>query len=521
MRLAYNNIEGKEDTYDIPLPQYEVTGEEDDQPGQASDNQKEGESEIYYVPLPSYELGEEDEYQPGQALDDQKEGEIYNPPLPQYEPIADIEYHPPQYEPVDDSIEGENYYVTSLHNVQRTELQEIKTLFNQAITKVTNLFHLSNKVNKVWSYNVEISNINQDFSKLDVDEQIALLTKNVNMLAQYHNLTQTNIAIAFNHTSTSLMSILKPVTQKYTHNHSKLDQSLKSAYQDNANESKLDSYRNQSIKELDQKLTNIYLSAEQFMCGINRELPHAVKNHDLAAANLLLQFGANPSASNVFNIAYAGGNIEMMKLLANNHADMNQPLNNNKTPLVDAISNQDNEMIKFLLDLGATPSSSALSYAVNADNTYACNLLFQYGANLPWWQSSYTPGLIHIAAEHGNTDIAKLLLNHGADKDSVVYEWQGYLYTFWNGIKSLFGYGDPIQGKTPLHYAAMNQHPEMVNFLLSQGANPNIHDSQDHAYNDYLHTPTNVYPVLPHYEPVEFIGAGSLAEMHQRTVNGW
>jgi RNA polymerase sigma-70 factor, ECF subfamily len=61
----------------------------------------------------------------------------------------------------------------------------------------------------------------------------------------------------------------------------------------------------------------------------------------------------------------------------------------------------------------------------------------------------------YLACRNGELDVAKLLLEHGADVDA-----KGYF------------------GGTGLHWAAHNGHTEVVEWLLERGANPNLHDAK-------------------------------------------
>ena len=59
---------------------------------------------------------------------------------------------------------------------------------------------------------------------------------------------------------------------------------------------------------------------------------------------------------------------------------------------------------------------------------------------------------------HNYVEVARLLLQKGAEVDSIPpgFDFAG----------------------TGLHYAALNGHREMVEFLLEQGANPNVKDQK-------------------------------------------
>jgi ankyrin repeat protein len=69
--------------------------------------------------------------------------------------------------------------------------------------------------------------------------------------------------------------------------------------------------------------------------------------------------------------------------------------------------------------------------------------------------TSCEEGRLFSAATSGDLDEVKLLLEHGADPN----------------VKD-------NDGRTPLHYAADFDHPEVVKLLLEHGANPNIQENK-------------------------------------------
>ena len=70
---------------------------------------------------------------------------------------------------------------------------------------------------------------------------------------------------------------------------------------------------------------------------------------------------------------------------------------------------------------------------------------------------------LSVAAEHGNANMTKMLLDHGAEVDMA---------QFSRNVSEGLG-PDWIGGRTPLIWAASRSHSHIVEILLNHGANPN------------------------------------------------
>jgi ankyrin repeat protein len=119
------------------------------------------------------------------------------------------------------------------------------------------------------------------------------------------------------------------------------------------------------------------------------------------------------------------GNVVAMNSFLKSGADPNFIDNNIKTPLINAVSDNNYEAVKLLLDNGAD-----------------INLQTHYGAAALLYSCGY------------NTKIAELLLKSGANPDL-----QNYI------------------GKTRLLYAAACGNKKLVELLIKAGANPDLKDN--------------------------------------------
>lgn len=100
--------------------------------------------------------------------------------------------------------------------------------------------------------------------------------------------------------------------------------------------------------------------------------------------------------------------------------------------------------------------------------------------------------VLHMAAYLGHADIAKYLLDHGANLHEVDFERKTPMhYAAEKGrieiIKILMDYGADLHARdrydrTPLHYATREGRLETTTFLVNQGANLR-------ARNRYMYTP--------------------------------
>lgn len=115
---------------------------------------------------------------------------------------------------------------------------------------------------------------------------------------------------------------------------------------------------------------------------------------------------------------------ELVRALLNAGATANVTNRYGTTPLTEAVKLGDVELVQMLLDAGADPDSP------NQDNQT----------------------VLMLASTLGLTDIAKLLIDHGADVNAV----------------------ESFRGQNALMWAAGENHPEIVELLLANGADTDL-----------------------------------------------
>jgi ankyrin repeat protein len=208
---------------------------------------------------------------------------------------------------------------------------------------------------------------------------------------------------------------------------------------------------------------------------------YAVLYSDAATLAKLLKLGADPNKRNDANataLMWAARDLEKTRILVKHGADVNAKSDNHRTPLMIAARRPGAApIVKFLLDNGASPQSSALLEALTGGDESIVKLLIKRGADAKATadmgltmavttecakglellaakitdKQAYTLALQNIAVL-GDVKAVRLMLDHGADVNAF----------------------DPY-GKTPLMYAAISDvlPVDVVKLLLERGADVN------------------------------------------------
>ena len=181
---------------------------------------------------------------------------------------------------------------------------------------------------------------------------------------------------------------------------------------------------------------------------------------------ILLQKGIQAKTERAFLIALDLGHFDVVKVLVNNGAVINVYGTHTMYPPLHraALFNDDEfKMLKLLVEHGADLEvfggdeydKTVLHMAATKGNYELAKYMIQNGANLdcetgaPW--SDYSPAggstPLHLAIYEGNNEIAKMLIRAGADLN-IPNSWT----------------------KTPLHYAVEDENIEMIQVLIKNGA---------------------------------------------------
>ena len=200
-------------------------------------------------------------------------------------------------------------------------------------------------------------------------------------------------------------------------------------------------------------------------------------------ANFLISRGAR---HNIYSAMAINDDNEVRRIVAADPRELERTQSHNedfRRPLHFAVHKQLHRTVSLLLELGSDPlgtdasGNTAVAYAMSTE--IARPVLEAIRARvgptlltsvaLGDWDNAARlvredpraverDGILHLMAKSNNVAAVKWLLDHGANPDA---RWD-----HWGAVV------------TPLHLAALAGHPDIARVLLDAGADPTIHDTQ-------------------------------------------
>lgn len=238
--------------------------------------------------------------------------------------------------------------------------------------------------------------------------------------------------------------------------------------------------------------------------GENR-LPDAVKRGDLNAVRSVIAQHADVNAAGqdgwtALDEAVQRDNAAIVDLLIGAGANVNAATQYNMTPLSLACVNGDAEIVERLIKAGADANGTsekgqtALMTAALTGKVDAIKVLLRHGAKVNTAEPVRRQTALMWAASEGNTAASELLIEFGADvKAKSKGGFTPLMFAVRGGhietVKALLAHGANVNdvapdGTSAMNMAVVNAYFELAAVLLDHGADPNAPDPRGSA----LHT---------------------------------
>jgi ankyrin repeat protein len=238
----------------------------------------------------------------------------------------------------------------------------------------------------------------------------------------------------------------------------------------------------------------------------NSELVESVKKGagDIVHALLAQDVDVNESqldGTTSLHWAVHRNDLKMVKLLIEAGANVNVANDYGVTPFLLACTNGSSSMVRGLLQAGADPNAtrqtgeSAIMTSSRTGNLEAVKTLLAYEPDLNQQENRRGQTALMWAIEQGHPQVAKLLIERGADVNArskrgftpLLFAAQ---QNDFNSVRALLAAGAKLDGFTPewgsaLVAAAARGHEDLAIFLLEKGADPNAADDNQIAVLHY------------------------------------
>lgn len=276
------------------------------------------------------------------------------------------------------------------------------------------------------------------------------------------------------------------------------------------------------LSKVTKRIKNLQL--QPFEHCINQQLQHydIIKNYIINREHKKLEHFLNENIIdfnlqltndddcywNLLIIACHKGNLNIVKMLVNNNANIEYVNDNNLNPLLAALDSYNINIAEYLLEMGANPDvidNEAISALIksNIEPKLFENLITKYNANLELPISYGT--ILHYACEFFDIDSILFLLDNGANIHALDSENNSALHILINQrnsdniienikiMKILIKRGinideQNINGSTALHCAIEQEVFEYIKILLDDDASTCIKDSSGRTAEQMLNS---------------------------------
>lgn len=236
------------------------------------------------------------------------------------------------------------------------------------------------------------------------------------------------------------------------------------------------------------------------------------------------------------NLAAYRGDIQAVKQLVAQGANVNTPGLLGGPPLQSAASQGHLVVVQFLIEHGADPNitafmdGTALMTAAGGGRSDIVEYLLDHGANPKVWTFSGYDALT-TAASQDDPDVVRVLLDHGVLVDATDFKNRTALIVAASGnnsrvVKFLLDRGAKVDtrgpdGRTALMLAAEPGYSDVVTLLLNHGADANISDADLLTALDYAtrQNRANVVQLLQGRTDPRTVLQDAVVWLQQNTLN--